>query len=264
MSRRGLGQHYLTDSSVVNSVISLAEIGEHDRVMEVGTGRGALTIELAKLSDNVVAYEIDEQNFRLTKKAIGGLTCRLYLGDAFKSRLTFDILVASIPYSRSSTFVQWLSKKTYRRAVVILQEDFARKICAAPGERAYRAISVIAQIASRMTIVSRVKPLSFDPVPKVNSTIVVFEPRERLTSREILLIKKLFSLKNRQLSRVLKVLGLNKIPIPETERNTRPRSMSVDRVRRVLKAIEGDSARTIRRGSRRTQDFLSVSKLGKT
>jgi 16S rRNA A1518/A1519 N6-dimethyltransferase RsmA/KsgA/DIM1 with predicted DNA glycosylase/AP lyase activity len=205
--------------------------------MEIGTGRGVLTAELCKLSDRVVAYEIDEENFQLTKNMLEGLTCKLHLGDAFRSKFNFDVLVASLPYSRSSTFVEWLSQRTYRRAVVVLQKDFVGKIRANPGEEGYRAISVIAQLSFRMRTAVMVGPESFEPPPRVNSTIVVFEPKKRLTDREISLIKRLFSLKNKKLTRILKILGMERVRIPEQERDMRPRSMAVDDLSEILVAM---------------------------
>jgi len=62
MKRRSLGQHYLRDEGIVKRVIELAAIRKRERVLEVGTGRGTLTAELAKVADRLEAYEIDREN----------------------------------------------------------------------------------------------------------------------------------------------------------------------------------------------------------
>ena len=62
MKRRSLGQHYLRDEGIVKRVIELAAIRKRERVLEIGTGRGTLTAELAKVADRLEAYEIDREN----------------------------------------------------------------------------------------------------------------------------------------------------------------------------------------------------------
>ncbi|HYB45634.1 MAG TPA: rRNA adenine N-6-methyltransferase family protein [Nitrososphaerales archaeon] len=207
MTHRSLGQHYLVDQSVIAKLVSLAGIRTGERVLEIGTGRGAVTRELARVASSLEGYEIDEENLRMTKEAVGGRRVRLRLGDAFERRPNFDVLVASLPYSRSSSFVEWISQRRYGRAVVILQEDFVRKVAARPGERDYRAISVIAQVSSEISQLGRVPRDSFSPQPRVNSVIVAWRPRRRLRPDEIAAVKRLFSLRRRQVSAAVAELG---------------------------------------------------------
>lgn len=207
MKRRSLGQHYLVDQSVIAELVSLAHIRTGERVLEIGTGRGAVTMELARVSSSLEGYEIDEENLLATKEAVGGRRVRLHLGDAFENQPSFDVLVASLPYSRSSSFVEWISQRRYDRAVVILQEDFVRKAVARPGERDYRAVSVIAQASSDINQLARVSRRSFSPQPRVNSVIAEWRPRRRLTPSEIAAVKRLFSLRRRQVSAAVAELG---------------------------------------------------------
>jgi 16S rRNA (adenine1518-N6/adenine1519-N6)-dimethyltransferase len=143
--RRTLGQHYLVDPSVTAAMVGLAAIGQEDRVLEIGTGRGALTRDLARLSGHFEAFELDRANYLATKD-LGLDNLLLHRGDAFSDSREFDILVSSLPYSESSNFVEWLSGHRYKRAVVLLQRDFVDKLLAPPGADGYRAISVISQI----------------------------------------------------------------------------------------------------------------------
>lgn len=208
MKRRRLGQHYLVDQRVVGKVIEEAGIRPSERVVEIGTGRGALTTRLAELSDHFEGYEVDRENYEKTLEALGGAKGRVHLGDAFREEPEFDVLVASLPYSRSADFVEWLSRARYDRAVVLLQEDFVKKILAKPGARDYRAVSVLAQMSSDVEIVDRVGRDAFFPRPKVSSVIVSFRPRLRLGESEIALVQRLFSLRRRRASSVLTQLGM--------------------------------------------------------
>ncbi len=207
MRRRRLGQHYLVSTDAVKRILDTANIRGGERVLEIGTGEGVLTVELARIADEFEAYEIDRENYEITRDLVGPKVT-LELGDAFMARPNFDVLVSSLPYSESSTFVEWLSMSRYDRAVVVLQEDFAKKITAQPGTRAYRAISVLAQISSNVTLRDKLNRGAFDPPPMVASRIAIFEHKRSLTVEEVALIKKIFGLRRRELGGVLKTLGI--------------------------------------------------------
>jgi 16S rRNA A1518/A1519 N6-dimethyltransferase RsmA/KsgA/DIM1 with predicted DNA glycosylase/AP lyase activity len=208
MKRRRLGQHYLKDRAVVRRMVSLASISPSDRVLEIGTGKGALTRELVGLGARFDAYEVDEENFAETEEVVHGSGVRLHLADPFEQEPKFDILVSSLPYSESSRFVNWLSGIPFRLAVVLLQDDFARKILAPPGDRDYRGISALAQLAFDVKIVERVKRDSFAPQPRVNSVIVKISPKMRVPKTEASNIVRLFSLRRRRVDAALGKLGM--------------------------------------------------------
>lgn len=204
--RRALGQHYLVDEKVADRMVSLAEVGRDETVLEIGTGRGVLTKRLLPICRRVEAYEVDSDNVDLTLGAVSDSGGRLEMHneDAFKAAPEFDVLVSSLPYSKSAEFIEWLCRMRYKRAVVLLQEDFVRKISSPPGSRNYRAVSVVAQISSELTLADRVGREAFSPMPRVDSRIVKFSSRRRLSGREVTAVKKLFSLRRRSVSAVLK------------------------------------------------------------
>jgi len=209
MKRRRLGQNYLTDSLVINKIIMSAEIQPHERVLEIGTGNGILTKELAHLGASLEAYEIDQKDFATTLKELeNAANVIMHLGDAFKGTPRFDVLVSSLPYSRSASFVEWIAQIEYSRALVLLQEDFVTKIIANPGTRDYRAVSAIAQISSEFKVLTKVDRKSFSPQPRVTSLLVRVEPKRRMAGAEIVMVKRLFSLRRREVVSALAKLGM--------------------------------------------------------
>ena len=239
--RRYLGQHYLADPSVIRLMVETSGVRERERLLEIGTGRGALTRELGKLSRSFEAFELDEDNYVATKElGIDGLD--LHLGDAFSERPVFDVLVSSLPYSESSNFVEWLSKLHYDRAVVMLQKDFVEKLMAKPGSDRYRAVSVISQISSEISIVREVGRDSFDPPPRVSSVLVTIRLRSIITPHRIRIIKMLFSQKRKTLTGAMRRLGLELTPGIEPElRSRRVQQISAGEIEGLLGQIESSS-----------------------
>ena len=209
MKRHRLGQHYLNDPDTIHGIVAFARIRPSERVLEIGTGRGALTRELAETGKSLVGYEVDHDNFDATKVAVEGTRARIRLGDAFKQKPQFDVLVSSLPFSESTTFVQWLSGIRFSRAIVVLQEDFVNKITAPPGNRDYRGISALVQIAFEIRRLGRVDRKSFSPPPRVDSDVVLFTPFRTLSPAEVSNIMLLFSLRRRQVCSALASLGMS-------------------------------------------------------
>jgi len=208
LKRRRLGQHYLVDGATVRRIVSIADIKQNERVLEIGTGKGALTRELAELGASLKGYEVDRQNFEETSIAVRGTRAQIVLADAFDQSPDFDVLVSSLPYSESARFVQWLGTIGFGRAVVLLQEDFVRKILAPPGTRDYRGVSALAQLCFEIRVLDKVSRASFSPAPRVNSVIVSFAPRLRVTRAEVSNVIRLFSLRRRRADSALAELGM--------------------------------------------------------
>jgi len=188
--------------------VSLAGVKPTERVLEIGTGRGALTKELVGLGASYLGYDVDSRNFEETKKVALGTGVQILLADAFEQRPEFDVLVSSLPYSESATFVRWLSQIDFDRAVVVLQDDFVRKITAPPGARDYRGISALSQLCFDIRVLDRVERTSFSPRPKVGSVIASFAPKVRVTEGEVSSIIRLFSLRRRRVDSALAELGM--------------------------------------------------------
>ncbi len=156
----------------------------------------------------MVGYEMDPENFESTKEEVRGTQVEMRFGDAFEARPDFDVLVSSLPYSESATFVEWLSGMRFGRAVVVLQEDFVRKLMARPGDREYRGVSALAQIAFDVKVLGKIARASFSPQPRVNSVIASFVPKRRISRGEAVNVIRLFTLRRRQVGSALATLGM--------------------------------------------------------
>ena len=119
----------------------------------------------------------------------------------------FDIFVSSLPYSESERFIYWLINQQFKHAVVILQKEFTDKLLSITNLGSYRSISVITQYCFDIDPIEILPPSNFQPRPKVYSTLAIIKPKNILNKNEILMIKKLFSFRRKQLGSILNILN---------------------------------------------------------
>ena len=173
---KGLGQHFLLDERVAARQVGHGGVRSGDTVLEIGPGLGILTGHLAAAARRVVAVEADR---RLAKGLTGTWpNVEVIRGDALTVDLPrFDVAVANLPFQISSPITFRILDLPFRRASLMYQEEFARRLVATAGTEDYSRLSVKAYCRSRAAVVERVPPSAFWPPPKVRSAIVVIEPR---------------------------------------------------------------------------------------
>jgi 16S rRNA (adenine1518-N6/adenine1519-N6)-dimethyltransferase len=180
-AKKQLGQHFLVDENILGVIGRLAGLHPEDVVLEVGPGLGVLTRYLAGRVALVHAVEIDRE---LEPHLQIGPNVRLHLGDALK--LDLDALqpppfklVANLPYSIATPLVveSLDGLMTIDRWCVMVQREVADRFFAAPGSKAYGAVSVLVQLAAERTGFHPVSRTAFRPRPNVDSALVAFRRR---------------------------------------------------------------------------------------
>lgn len=199
--RRRLGQHLLRDGApAVGAMVGAARLGAGDSVLEVGAGRGALTGPLCRAAGSVVSYEADESLLAEARARLRGeANLTLVGGDGFASdplACGASVFVSSLPYSQSRRAIEWLARSPVRRAVVMVQREFAGKIS---GRGPRRAVGVVARHAFDVREVARVGRGQFEPEPAVESAIVELRRRAVLRAPVIGAIGALFSYRRKSL-----------------------------------------------------------------
>jgi 16S rRNA (adenine1518-N6/adenine1519-N6)-dimethyltransferase len=207
--RRSLGQHMLIDIKILEKVIEASQINKNEIVCEGGTGNGILTYELCKYAKSVISFEIDKALFakaRARKQVSNLSNLQLLNVDLFKVlNLKFDVFISNLPYSKSKDAFHWLPSQKFDRAILMIQREFADKLQAKPGEKNYRAISVLTQHCFILQKLFSVNKDAFDPEPSVESVVIKLIPRyQRLTRRTIRNLNYVFSQRNKKASSVAK------------------------------------------------------------
>jgi len=181
------GQNFLIDGNILSKIVNAAELTPEDVVLEIGAGLGVLTRALAERARVVVAVEKDPRLFAALQETLHDLpNARVVQGDAlavsFEDLLTHHAsckVVSNLPYSISKPLLQRLieSRSLFSRMVLTVQKEVAERLTAAPGTKAYGALSVITQAWMQGEIISLIPPKCFYPAPEVASAIVSLVPR---------------------------------------------------------------------------------------
>lgn len=200
----------LVDRRVLARIVDAAKIGRDEVVLEAGTGQGILTAELCKVSRHVVSYEVDKKLYLQARVKLQFQNLEVANADLFKTaNLTFDVFASNLPYSRSRDAFEWLATQKFKRAVVMVQKEFADKLISKPSSKNYRAISALAGHCFAVEKLFDVGKQSFEPQPKVESAVIRIFPLNTVAKGTVRSLNLLFSKRNKKASTVAAKMGVN-------------------------------------------------------
>ncbi len=178
--KKRFGQNFLRDRVALQRIVELLQIKDQ-LLVEIGPGKGALTELLFERTKKLVAIELDRDLVPDLKRRFLGLT--IYQQDALK----FDyhcltaplIVVGNLPYNISTPllfkFIEMVEK--IERLGVMLQKEVADRLKALPGTKNFGKLSIMFQLDFEVKESFNLPADAFYPVPKVESTFLVAEPR---------------------------------------------------------------------------------------
>jgi len=190
-ARKSLGQHFLIDEEVLGLITSAAELAPTDVIMEIGSGLGVLTKELARQAGWVIAIELDGKLADILKKSLApfdnvtiinedilGINPAALLQEQearFPSVINSPFrykVVANLPYYITSAVLRHFLEAPVKPQimVVMVQKEVAEAIVAEPGGMSLLSVSV--QFYGKPMIVSHVPARCFYPAPEVDSAIL--------------------------------------------------------------------------------------------
>lgn len=213
---RGLGQNFLTDKNLLESIVRIAEIQVGERVLEAGPGFGALTEIMLNAGAKVWSIEFDHRLAEYLRQNLKHENFTLIENDAVRTDLMGLMgnepfsSIANLPYSISSIFVTRLLEMPNppQKMVFMLQKEMAMRLAAVPGVKNYGSLSVRTQLLYDVKIAKIVPPEVFTPPPEVDSAIAVFKLKKERPAPELArllngLVKVAFAQRRKQLGKVL-------------------------------------------------------------
>lgn len=189
-ARKRFGQNFLQDQHIISKIIAAINPQAGDRIVEIGPGKGALTVPLLEQAGQLDVIELDRDLIPILKATCmdkGGLT--IHQTDALRydfATLTAQPhslrVVGNLPYNISTPLLFHLidSAHLIKDMHFMLQKEVVDRIIARHNTADYGRLSIMLQYFCKTDALFLVKPGSFNPAPKVDSAIIRLIPHKIL------------------------------------------------------------------------------------
>ncbi len=183
--QKKFGQNFLIDTSVLEKIVSAAQVAKEDCVLEIGPGIGTMTQYLAERAREVVAVEIDRNLIPVLQDTLSGYDNVTLVNDDI---LKVDIrklveeknggrpirVVANLPYYITTPIIMALLEGhvPLKSITVMVQKEVAERMQTGPGTKDYGALSLAVQYYAKPELVANVPPNCFIPRPNVGSAVI--------------------------------------------------------------------------------------------
>ena len=222
--KKSLGQNFLKDKNIIKKIADSINPTEEDLIIEIGPGAGALTKELVKKKSEVICFEIDRrlkeileqinsEKLTIIFKDFLSIKINEYIDQNKYKNLYF---VGNLPYYITTAIINKIVKESNPYEITIMvQKEVADRFSAKPGTKDYSSISIFLQYNFDIERVCNVSKTCFEPVPKVDSSVIKFKRNKKISANDeekfYKLIKDSFTQKRKNLRNNLKGYDLNKI-----------------------------------------------------
>lgn len=192
-ANKNLGQNFLIEEQVVESIVAASQIEEHDIVIEIGPGLGTLTQKLLQKAKKVIAIELDSRMIEILKDRFA-LYDNLIVLNEDVLKINFDKLleeqnakkeqvkiVANLPYYITTPIVMKLleDKVPAISITVMVQKEVADRLIELPGQKNTGAITYCVYYYCEPEEILKVPSNSFIPEPQVESKVIKLNIREK-------------------------------------------------------------------------------------
>ena len=180
-----LGQNFLIDKNIRDNIINAIAFDKKDTLVEIGSGFGVMTFELAKRCKHLYAVERDDRIYGAMAplfEKVGNITA--VFGDMLEQDISSFakgkeriILFGNIPYYITTPLVEMAinNKKHIKSVYLVIQREFADRLVSGPGSKAFGSISCYVQYFTKIRKVFNITKNCFYPRPEVDSSLVEME-----------------------------------------------------------------------------------------
>jgi len=190
-AKKSLGQNFLIDQNVINKIVNILELKDRN-ILEVGPGTGNLTEAiLKKKPKKVIVIEKDNNLAELMKNKFKE-RIKVINQDILKTNensLSDQILTVfgNLPYNISTEIlINWIlnikERIWFDFLILMFQKEVADRIVSNFHSKSYGRLTIMANWRLKIKKICDVKPVSFQPRPKIESSILFFQPKKNFIS----------------------------------------------------------------------------------
>ena len=195
-ARKRFGQNFLHDESVIQNIVAAIFPQKDQFLVEIGPGLGALTEPVAEQVERLTVIELDRdlaERLRhhpflhqklnvIESDAMQFDFAQLYADEKLAEKNRKLRVFGNLPYNISTPLMFHLF--SYHNVIqdmhFMLQKEVVKRLCAAPNNKAYGRLTIMAQYFCQVMPVLEVPPSAFKPAPKVDSAVVRLVPHQTL------------------------------------------------------------------------------------
>jgi 16S rRNA (adenine1518-N6/adenine1519-N6)-dimethyltransferase len=187
--KKSLGQNFLSDKNIIKSIVEIGNIEDNNTVLEIGPGTGNLTEFILKKKPK--SFFVIEKDYNLVKilyekfnnkiNIINKDVLNFELNEVTKEKV---IVYGNLPYNISTEIlIKWITNnkkfELCKKLVLMFQKEVADRIIAKTNSKNYGRLSIISNWRMDIKKEFDISPNCFFPKPKVDSTLLSFEPKKK-------------------------------------------------------------------------------------
>ena len=255
-AKKSLGQNFLIDSNILEQIVDTVDV-ENKEVLEIGPGSGNLTTYILKKNPkklHVIEKDDDlviilKEKFSDEIEIINGDVLKISENDISNEKLT---VFGNLPYNISTEILsKWivnLGKNFWFESLILMfQKEVADRIIAQCNTSKYGRLSILSNWKLNIKKIIDIKPESFSPRPKVDSSLLLFTPRldffEIDNAKNLEMITRIFfSQRRKMLKKPFNQVFKNPVKISEKfgiDLNLRPQNLEPETYFKLVKEYEG-------------------------
>lgn len=183
--KKQLGQNFLIEQNIFDLIIKSANLSKDDVVLELGSGIGLLTREIALSVNKVIAVELDFSLFRVLQSNCENLSNVLLINadmlDIDYAKIFSEYkkpikVIGNLPYYITSPIIFKLLEESkslpIKSIILMVQKEVGERIVSPPGKRDYGSLSIAIAYRCKTRIIKTISASCFYPKPKVDSVLI--------------------------------------------------------------------------------------------
>jgi len=228
--KKKLGQNFLHDKNIISLIIAKADV-ENEDIIEIGPGPGILTESILKNKARSLLVIEKDDSFEANLKKIKS-NYKSNFDYLINDAIDFDFkkltkkkykFVSNLPYNISVPFILKMIKireiVPWKEMILMVQKEVAERITADISTKNYGRLSIMVNLNNDVKKLLNVKPSSFIPQPKVDSTVIKISPKNNYINinNEVFekIVKVCFSQRRKKIKNNLDQLNINTISLLE-------------------------------------------------